>query len=155
MGELKKAQDERQKLLVETEKIPAANAVALKKLEEDWKVTQQRADKALSIAMDYQRATEALIAENRELEEREVLERTTREREAHQRAIKEREVRERETREREHDARKQLQEFTIEQELRECEVRENEVSEREVASRVLGDVAESSMDCNEIVNSAG
>lgn len=101
--QLRKAQEERQKAVAEAEKAIASS----KKNEEEVRTAQQRSDRAMSVAMDYQRAASCLIVENKEAEDRESRDRARREarerdmREAHEREAREREAQEVEARERE------------------------------------------------------
>lgn len=65
---VKKLQEEKEKLTAEAAK-GGASAANISKLEAEKKVEQQRADKALSLAMDYQRALEVHMLESKKLEE--------------------------------------------------------------------------------------
>lgn len=69
--DLKRSHEERQRWQATAERVPAQHAAALGKSEEETKLAQQRADRGLAVAMDYQRALEALLAHNRDLEGRE------------------------------------------------------------------------------------
>lgn len=66
--ELKKLDQEKKKLAAEASAQGSSKDITLKKIEADLKTANARADRALHLAMDYQRAVEALMAEAKRLE---------------------------------------------------------------------------------------
>jgi len=75
--DLKKVQDDKQKLQATADRVQAQLAATPAKAEEEVRLAQQRADRALSLGTDYHRALEVLLAQGPNPQVREVAPTTT------------------------------------------------------------------------------